>query len=417
MTKKSILIGVLAALMLFAFTACEDASKSVSQSVSYITIRQVEDIVAGQPFDANDFEIVLHDASGKELGTIDGAGKVAVATGTDWFTAHKVSANLKTSGGIYSVTGVELTADYTATVETVTSASITGFSVVAKNDDFAIEYADGYNRNNFQVVFSYDGGTTAFTGADIAEVKITPVDENGAEVTEPVDGTTYDVILARYRFAGTENDKAEQEVVRNIPTNLTVTYKDAEDPVVTSVVMGYFTGNDSDGYEAATAPEWYNEETTNFKVLANYSDGTQKALTKATATPTTENAATTYTIVSGSVPTTLPVKAVDLKIVYNGDPTLNIPVFSFVGKDWVKAITAEKSSSCPATIKATDTVQKSWFDVTATTEASTTKENFTDFGILNTDLTGVEGTYNVTLYCKNEKGNMLWTTCQITVSE
>ena len=316
--------------------------------------------------------------------------------------------------------GVELTADLKASVKAVTSVSdLTGVEVVYSESSkkFVANFAEGYNRDSFTFNFNYNGGSVAMTGADLAELKLVVVDEDGDEVATPVDGTTYNVVLARYRFAGTENANAEQEVVRNIPTNLTVTYTESDDPVVESLVLGYYTGDDSTGWTAVTTiPEWYNEATTDFVVLAKYSDGSLKKLADKTTAPNTANS---YSVLSGSIPSTLPSedKAVTLKVVSNDNPSAPVASYVFSGKDWVASMSSA-DGTMPSTIKDTDTIQKSWFKVTATKGSAATVENFVDYEFLTTDIpeSAAGDTFTVWMYYENEKGELVWASDSITVA-
>ena len=54
---KKVFIGVLAALMLFAFTACEQQIPNMlPDEVSYIEVNQLNPVLVGTAFDATNFE-------------------------------------------------------------------------------------------------------------------------------------------------------------------------------------------------------------------------------------------------------------------------------------------------------------------------------------------------------------------------
>ena len=420
MTKK-ILVALIAVAMLFAFTACDTQSANIPQGVSYITIRQTADIIEGQPFNAGDFEVVLHDSNGSEKGTID--GESIVTKDGDWFADHKVSASLKTSGGIYSTQEITLDAKLTASVEKVTSVSaVTGVEVSysTSESDFVANYAEGFDRDSFTFTMNYNGGSASFTGADLAELKLTVVDADGDEVVAPVDGTTYNVVLSRYRFAGTENGKADQEVVRNIPTNLTVTYTKPATAVLESIVMGYYEKTTKDNVATYTAipadeqPRWIDDPVTNFGeggdtksfyVLGNYSDGTVKELTN--GNPGT-GTADTYTIVSGSIPTKLPKDATTLSIVSNDVPSLNTPSFTFEGEDYIKSVEFKKASDFPKTFTTEDELTKAMFTATATYASDDTDDAFTDFELLKTTFDKEGNNQKIWIYWVDKDGKMQW---------
>ena len=100
--KKSILIGVLAALMLFAFVACEQ-QMPVYKSADYIEINQVSDFIKGQDFDANWFSVTINFTDGSTK-TVAGSG---VVTEKDW-SKYSVTATVKTVNG-------DMTQEFTAT--------------------------------------------------------------------------------------------------------------------------------------------------------------------------------------------------------------------------------------------------------------------------------------------------------------
>ena len=110
--KKSILTIVLAAMMLVAFTACEQ-SMPTYKNADYITISQNTPFIAGQTFDANNFDVTVHYTDGS-TSVIPGAGVVKVATGWDTGDVAKkgatVSAALTSSLAVssYAVNVIEL---------------------------------------------------------------------------------------------------------------------------------------------------------------------------------------------------------------------------------------------------------------------------------------------------------------------
>ena len=81
--KKCILIGALAALMLFAFTACEQPGLTLPANVDYITVVQTKDFVDGDKFSAANFTVYAHDTNGGNT-PVNGA-KVDANSNTDFY--------------------------------------------------------------------------------------------------------------------------------------------------------------------------------------------------------------------------------------------------------------------------------------------------------------------------------------------
>ncbi len=100
--KKSILTIALAAMMLVAFTACEQ-QMPVYKSADYIEINQVSDFIKGQDFDANWFSVTINFTDGSTK-TVAGSG---VVTEADW-SKYSVTATVKTVNG-------DMTQSFTAT--------------------------------------------------------------------------------------------------------------------------------------------------------------------------------------------------------------------------------------------------------------------------------------------------------------
>lgn len=90
--KKSILIGVLCALMLFAFTSCEQSMPSYEQ-IQYVTVAQKTAYIEGQPLSADNFEVVVHYLDGT-TDVYPGAGRVSFGS------AEEAGAGVKATGTI-----------------------------------------------------------------------------------------------------------------------------------------------------------------------------------------------------------------------------------------------------------------------------------------------------------------------------
>ena len=61
--KKTILTIMVAAMMLVAFTACEQQMPSY-KNADFVSVDQTKAFIAGQPFDASYFTVTLHYTDG-----------------------------------------------------------------------------------------------------------------------------------------------------------------------------------------------------------------------------------------------------------------------------------------------------------------------------------------------------------------
>ena len=91
--KKTILTIMVAAMMLVAFTACEQAQMPTYKNADYLTIVQNTAFIEGQAFNANNFEVVVHYTYGS-TSTIPGAGVVTGTWATGAAKGSTVSAKL-----------------------------------------------------------------------------------------------------------------------------------------------------------------------------------------------------------------------------------------------------------------------------------------------------------------------------------
>ena len=89
MKKKSIFVVALAALMLIAFTACEQQMPTY-KNVSFITVSQLNDVIIGQPFDASNYEVTVH-YTDNSTEVFPGNGRVTTES-TDFTKAYDVTA-------------------------------------------------------------------------------------------------------------------------------------------------------------------------------------------------------------------------------------------------------------------------------------------------------------------------------------
>ena len=123
--KKSILIGALAVMMLFAFTACEQQIPTY-KNVSYITVEQTGDFVVGQVFDASKFGVTVH--------FTDGSSSVIE-------NASIEPESWKTSSATVKATLVSANEQYQASTDVVFQRDITYLNVDGTSFDIDVENA------------------------------------------------------------------------------------------------------------------------------------------------------------------------------------------------------------------------------------------------------------------------------------
>ena len=163
MKKKSIFVVALAALMLIAFTACEQQMPTY-KNVSFITVSQLNDVIIGQPFDASNYEVTVH-YTDNSTEVFSGNGRVtteaedftqaydvtaAIGSGTSAVsdtievtpvapTAVAVTATAADYSRIDATVAVDLMQDSTVTVKSYTySAGSVSYTSDSKLDKIAL---------------------------------------------------------------------------------------------------------------------------------------------------------------------------------------------------------------------------------------------------------------------------------------
>ena len=242
---KKVFIGVLAALMLFAFTACEPQTIAwpTDKDVSYLEIVQVKDFVYGEIPTKDGFNVIIHYTDG-DPETVNGAVSI---TPTPSNGGYKVESqfDFDTDTKTVPTIGVE-----TVKFETVTNVAITGVSnvtVVEKTSLSAIHDISTAVENKVlsfsgEPVFtlSYEGGERSFTLADEKAGKFDYVLNvyEGTSTTPMATsatfekGKTYTVKVASYELA---DDKPY--AVTNSTADFTISV--VEKTQVKPVSMGY----------------------------------------------------------------------------------------------------------------------------------------------------------------------------------
>ena len=245
--KKGILIGALAALMLFAFTACEQQGLTLPANVDYITVVQTKDFVDGDKFNAANFTVYAHDTNGGNT-PVNGA-KVEI-TGTQDLEADDTvkAGKTYTVEATLNVATAEnpLTATQTFTAYALESYEVSGmpslvaFVVTTEEDTKYVKAAPSDSSvtedsvlKSVKVFGVYaNGETRELSAADIKDnLYVTDAEGNKIEAAAFTVGTTY------YLSVGTGTDA--------ILTNITVLAVEEAPVVPEKKFAGYdlvFTG-------------------------------------------------------------------------------------------------------------------------------------------------------------------------------
>lgn len=244
---KKYFIGVLAALMLFAFTACEPQTIAwpTDKDVSYLEIVQVKDFIEGEIPTKDGFNVIIHYTDG-EPETVPGAVTITAPSGdeTDYTVSSQFDFN--TTEKTVPVIGVD-----TVKFEKVTSVSITGASNVTVVDKTLLSAIHDISAAVKKKVLSfagdpvftlnYENGSKSFTLADEVAGKFDYIlDVYEGTSTEKMDttdkfekGNTYTVKVASYELA--DNKMYD---VENSTADFTITVVEPNDTPV-PVSMGY----------------------------------------------------------------------------------------------------------------------------------------------------------------------------------
>ena len=255
--RKSILIGVLAALMLFAFTACEPQAITwpTDKDITYVSVEQTATYIVGETASGDGFNIVVNYTEGDPT-IIPGTANVKVTDGV----AAVDGLTFKNANDVV-VPAVPCKVEY----KTVTSATITGVSNVTIEDGAKLEDEDLANKinldgaENLTLTLAFDGGERVYTADDIVAKKdvtatngkinvvLSLVDKDGKVLptTKAVQkGETYTVTLDNYYLGA---DWAyENNLAKGFETGVTVNVvKTDTTEVVTGIQAKYTVTRDS----------------------------------------------------------------------------------------------------------------------------------------------------------------------------
>ena len=249
--KKSILIGVLAALMLFAFTACENGTVTVDYIKQvYATNNAETAYLPGETVNLTDYTFTAMMYDGRTV-TVDASDIV--------FDSLVVPTDAKaesTISGSYKGSNFDVTLEYNlATVDTVTmdaSAVATKQYIAAVAETSKDEFKDEslkFDGIEFTVKYTDENkvkGEKTITVADVAEGFITGAVQASGSNTWTLSGDevkagsasrdvkvsynkteagTYKITLVPNYISGLELKATDGYKVYNVPTNTKVTAK------------------------------------------------------------------------------------------------------------------------------------------------------------------------------------------------
>ena len=308
--KKCILIGVLAALMLFAFTACENQVPNLpvqgGKDVANITVTSTT-VYAGQDYTGETVPAVVSIVY-KDGTTTDNVAVQLTVTGN----VAKVGSNFGTVAyeGLKDSAGkaVDWTVEYQA-------IAVTDANVTVDEDALEVEYDDLSSPSTIK-------GNVSLVYAD---GYVTPaVEETLSWNAEDVE----DITAVEYTVPATLT--GAEAIVKSF--DLTITGK-TETPVTLSSIAIAYTVN-GDAKDTVAANTYFFGDTVTWKVVGTYSDGSKKDLSSSEYYVKDQKTLPSATL-------TLTDKALDSVTIMavediSKTATISIPA----GKNYITAITA-----------------------------------------------------------------------------
>ena len=226
---KKVFIGVLAALMLFAFTACEQQMPTYKE-VSYIEVEQTGDFVIGQVFDASKFTVTANFTDGSSS-VVKGA-TVALADGESWANGAEVEATFKANGQDFTnSTTAKISSDITSISITGDGLKVTTQGLANIQSVFDALKADIKSGKRVLSVTTSNGSAT-FSTADYANFESKYVVTVDADITEEdvqdaIDNEDLSA-LSNIALTFTITDRADSiAVATDVPSNLTISLVEA----------------------------------------------------------------------------------------------------------------------------------------------------------------------------------------------
>lgn len=252
MKKKSILVMVLAALMMFAFTACENNVPSY-QAVQYVTVAQVADIIEGQTPYAEAFEVTVHYLDGT-TDVFPGTGRVKFGTEGSNKTATATIAEQDDTVIVKFVKPEAITVTATVGAQTVSytegelpdfdiEATVTAATITAGNASWELDDTElanveatavlaGANRkivgtHTSALKVTFDGESIATSSTVDIVVNDNPKDPNSPAYEEtPDDPTKADVTKLGVKWTVTPAGKEATDAITYTTNNITVNVDD-----------------------------------------------------------------------------------------------------------------------------------------------------------------------------------------------
>ena len=380
--RKSILIGVLAALMLFAFTACEAQVPNLpvqgGKDIANITVTSTT-VYAGEVY--SDSVPAVVSIVYKDGTTTDNVAVQLTVTGTDKKATAGSNFGTVAYEGLKDSSGkaVNWTVEYQA-------IAVTDANVTVDEDDLEVAYtalsSDSTITGDVTLVFA-DGNTIEKKGQTLSW---------NAETADKITAVEYTVPAT---LTGAE------EIVKSF--DLTITGKTA--PVVATW---------SQKADAQGAKHYFGE-TVEFAVEGKDSESklvetvTQSDFTSkftVTSITTTEGS---KTVELSTIPTTYGLTAVTVKAYSNDNPFKSVTVTIPAGDDYVANVTAD-TIYIPTAIAAEASVTETSFTIYAAYASGETK-NYTrgtsdyNWSIIKAPAKApAEGTFDVTFAYKYGKG-------------
>ena len=341
--KKSILIGVLAALMLFAFVACEQQIPTYKVPTGLSISTAKTNYIVGETLDTSAFTgtVRYSDGSSDTLAGSELSLSVPAKDGKIVANANKVTAKYGAGENAVEATAVVYGNYVSAAVignlpTSVAQASASG------NAEQAIS-ADGVT-----VTVTYAGETRELTAG---EYELTLSADTTAPTAAGGTGVTIEADLEVFGIPVTTGVTTGKVVVN--------AYK-AEEKFDSSDVQSIRVGfKDKDGNFTTTGTVWYGDATSVFAVEGTDSNGLTGIL---------EASAYSIAVQNGNLNTT---SATDVIAVLNADKTIKSPAFSVTPRNYVASISVKQNENTtvdPNSNTSSDAV-KNLFTVTATMAA------------------------------------------------
>ena len=303
--KKTILVSLIAALMLFAFVACDNSVPSVYNGVVSAEVQQIKGYFNGEEATEDGFQIVVNYAEGSpriipgNKGTIDLDSTPGIAKASSGIVLMDFSKNE------VSIVPTEVV------YSDVTSATVSGVDVYTVTEGWTAEEFDKALTNkkvpegleNLTFTFTGDNVTRTYTLEDKFDGTFDYqlwLYKDGGDTPLKYDeevkaGDRYEVMLYAYKIG-----KGEMTAFggKGLATGMTVSAVEKEDPATVTGIKVYYTvknGTEVIAEKVETLPALYTGDTVEISVYEVKSDNKE---TLTTGTVSVVNTTTPYTNLS-----------------------------------------------------------------------------------------------------------------------